>query len=207
MALSKIQSESINLADTFAFTGTVSGTNDTQGLVAISRSQSGSAVSQVLFDNLSTDYDTFVFYITYMHPVTDNVQPRVRFLNSSGSQISGTGNYGAESQTHTNGQNGANSMDHMIIAPANMGNNSYEGFQGVLTLSNRNYASGQTYKVPPAIFGHLSTSDGANNQNGVNFAGALDNSAQQAIRGIKFYFSSGNIDAHDISCYGVVRPS
>ena len=207
MALSKIQAESMILADNFAFTGTVSGTNDTQLLISISRSESSSAVSQVLFDNLSTDYDTFVFYITYMHPATDNVQPRVRFLNSSGSQISGSGNYGSESQTHTNGQNGSNSMDHMIIAPANIGNNSYEGFQGVLTLSNRNYTAGSTDTPPPAIFGHLNTSDGGNNQNGVNFAGALDNSAQQTIRGIRLFFNSGNIASHDISMYGVVRPS
>lgn len=207
MALSKIQAESMNLADTFAFTGTVSGTNDTQGLVAITRSESSSAVAEVVFDNLSADYDTFVFYITYIHPATDNVQPRVRMINSSGTTISGSGNYGSESQTHTNGQNGANSMDHMILAPANIGNNSYEGFQGVLTLSNRNYTAGSTDTPPPAIFGHLNTSDGGNNQNGVNFAGALDNSAQQAIRGLKIMFNSGNIASHDISMYGVVRPS
>jgi hypothetical protein len=205
MPLTKVKADGVDLTDTFAFTGTVTGIDG--GLVPITRSQSSSAVAEIVFDNLSTDYDTFVFYIAYMHPATDNVQMTMRFINSSGTVISGSGNYGSESQTHTNGQNGANSMTFMIGTPANIGATNYEGLQGALTLTNRNYAAGSSDRPPPAIHGHLSTLDGSNNQNGVNFAGSLDNSAQQAIRGIKMMFSSGNVASHDICMYGVKRAS
>ena len=51
MALSKIQAESMNLADTFAFTGTVSGTGD---LTKVFHSAWTSDVAQVLANNVVT---------------------------------------------------------------------------------------------------------------------------------------------------------
>ena len=49
MALSKIQSESVNLADNFAFTGTVSGAGS-EGLVHL-ETQTGTGVASVKFGN------------------------------------------------------------------------------------------------------------------------------------------------------------
>ena len=63
-----------------------------------------SSVASVSFDNLSTDFDSYVFDLD-MHPVSDNVYLGVYLLNSSGSVISGSGNYGYQyfdEGTHTN---------------------------------------------------------------------------------------------------------
>ena len=77
MALSKIQAESMNLADTFAFTGTVTGAST---LVPISILTSTSTVTSIDFDNLSTDFDTF--YVTSFKPATDGHGVRFRFYTS-----------------------------------------------------------------------------------------------------------------------------
>lgn len=204
MALSKIQAESMNLADTFAFTGTVSGTNS--GLVPITRAASATDTAYVTFQDLSNDYDTFIFYFAAVHPTSDNVQFRGNFLDTSNNPINGSSDYGGEAIMHTGTQLGANAQNHFKMTNATVGNTNYEGVTGQLTLVNRKYTS-TSVSPPPQVIGHISYLDGSNNQNGVNFAGGLDNSAQQSINGIRFFFSSGNIDYYDIHMYGVVRPS
>ena len=78
MALSKIQSESINLADTYAFTGTVSGTvSGTNAFSARITAEEwgyvdGSATSLVQFNNDSTgdSFDTDSCYSTSSYKFT-----------------------------------------------------------------------------------------------------------------------------------------
>jgi len=89
MALTKVQADGVNLGDTFAFTGDVTGAG---GLVLLSTTTVTDAVGSISFDNLPTTYDTF--YVDYsLHPATDNVNPRVHFLNSSGTAVTSS-NYG-----------------------------------------------------------------------------------------------------------------
>ena len=63
MAIDKIQSESINLADTFAFTGTVSGAGDVSNMVQLAKATlSGSAtgwngIFTSSFDNYMVQFD------------------------------------------------------------------------------------------------------------------------------------------------------
>ena len=66
MAIDKIQAESINLADTFAFTGTVSGTPS--DWVKISTTTVDTNVSSVDFETLSTDYNNFIVKIGGVMP-------------------------------------------------------------------------------------------------------------------------------------------
>ena len=70
MALSKIQAESMNLADTFAFTGTVSGT----GMNLLLNATISSAVSEYVIDStyFNSSYDTY-FLTFHMLPATDGV--------------------------------------------------------------------------------------------------------------------------------------
>ena len=203
MALSKIQAESMNLADTYAFTGTVSGVG---GLVPITRAASATDTAYVTFQDLSNDYDTFIFNIAAVHPTSDSVMFRCQFLNTSNSPINGASDYGAETITHTNSQGGANAINAIYMTNTNVGNSNYEGIVGQMTLLNRKYTS-TSVSPPPQVVGHLSYFNGSANQNGGNFAGGLTPSSQQAINGMRFFFSSGNVDYYDIHVYGVVRPS
>ena len=61
MALSKIQSESMNLADTYAFTGTVSGTNDTKTYIPLLNVDTISGASSYHVDNTYIN-DTYDYY-------------------------------------------------------------------------------------------------------------------------------------------------
>jgi hypothetical protein len=62
MALSKIQAESMNLADTYAFSGTVSGIP--QGLTLINSTSSTTTVTSFNIDNVFSS--TYKFYRIYM---------------------------------------------------------------------------------------------------------------------------------------------
>tara|TARA_R100001086_G_scaffold169754_2_gene92549 strand:- start:27 stop:629 length:603 start_codon:yes stop_codon:yes gene_type:complete len=87
MALSKIQSESINLADTFAFTGTVSGAGS-EGLVHLETQEVTSAVTGLKFgsDVFNTTYNRYVVKGRIL-PTADGNDLRFRFIDSSEADI------------------------------------------------------------------------------------------------------------------------
>lgn len=205
MALSKIQAESMNLADTFAFTGTVSGTNDTQGLVYISTVSITSSTAAAEFDNLSTDYDTYICYF-HAHPVTDNVSFNVRFINGSGTLISTASDYGYH-YLSDNDSAGSNADTKMQFTTAAIGNSSYEGIRGSLTITGRNWDStANSETIPPSVQCHATTMDGGQNHKHIVSSGGLDysGSTQTSIRGFRCFFNSGNIQRGEFQLYGVV---
>ena len=64
MALTKVQAEGVNLADTFAFSGTVTGTNNTY--VKLAQTSVTSAVATVDFNSSIIDSSTYKnFFFTY----------------------------------------------------------------------------------------------------------------------------------------------
>jgi len=199
MALSKIQSESINLADNFAFTGTVSGAG---GLVLLSTTTVTDATGSISFDNLSTAYDTF--YVDYsLHPATDNVYPRVRFLNSSGTAVTSS-NYGQtailmDNVTYVS----ANDATEIRIVHSTCGNAELEGASGYFYFRNRNYDNSVSDQFVSNIIG---ASNSVNNGGGENhnwYAGFLNNNTE--VRGFQITFSSGNIDEGYARLYGVAK--
>ena len=90
MALSKIQSESVNLADNFAFTGTVTGAGS-EGLVHL-ETQTGTSVASVIFGNDVVNINNYKRYkiIGRTRPATDNVSLFFNFLDASENNVSTT---------------------------------------------------------------------------------------------------------------------
>ena len=86
MPLSKIQAESMNLADTYAFTGTVSGAG---GLVKLSTTDITSATATLVFNNtLITDtYDKYMIAYQGLSPATNSVYFRSRYSTDNGSSF------------------------------------------------------------------------------------------------------------------------
>ena len=199
MALSKIQSESVNLADNFAFSGTVSGAG---GLIPLSTVTISSPTPNITFDNLSTDYDTYMFFIEE-HPSNNNVSLYSRFLNSSGVEINGSSDYGY--YLDQDGTALSSDGTFSMRLSNSTGNNSYEGYRGVLTLQGRNYAVDTSVK-PPQVSGTYSITNGSTLLSGGAFYGGLNASAVATIRGYRFFFSGGNIEKGKISIYGVTQP-
>jgi len=88
MAIDKIQAESINLADTFAFTGTVSGTPSGMTLLATSV-VSGTGTTSVQLNNFFNDtlYNAYTIYINNLTPITNGGTFYMRFVDTSESVI------------------------------------------------------------------------------------------------------------------------
>ena len=95
MALIKIKSESMNLADTYAFTGTVTGAGQANDIDLVSTQNITSAsVATCDFTTLSTDYNHFILKIGNFVPSGNNGQLAVRLQTTgSGGFASGSSNY------------------------------------------------------------------------------------------------------------------
>ena len=78
MALTKVQAGGINLADTFAFTGTVSGADSS--LISSTTADNTANVSMTV-----GGYDNYRLEVTGLVAGTDNVDGKLEFSTDSGS--------------------------------------------------------------------------------------------------------------------------
>ena len=104
MAIDKIQAESINLADTFAFTGTVTGAGG--GLVKISSTATSDASSITLTSQFSSTYRNYLVILDDVGSTTSDTIEMV-LINSSGAITSST-----YVQTYVGWQSGVTSGQH-----------------------------------------------------------------------------------------------
>lgn len=93
MALSKLRSESIDLTDDFAFTGTVTGAGS-EGLIHLETQNTTTAVADMSFGNdvFNTTYDRY-YIVCRMTVATSGASVYFRFLDSTETEISGVTNY------------------------------------------------------------------------------------------------------------------
>lgn len=86
MALSKIQAESMNLADTYAFTGTVTGAD----MALLHTTTVSSAVGQVVIDgHFTSAFKNYKVIGSNIHLATNDVQLNCKFM-SGGSLLTGS---------------------------------------------------------------------------------------------------------------------
>ncbi len=195
-----ITSDKINLANTFAFTGTVTGTP--QGLTLINSTSSTSTVASFNIDNVFSA--TYKFYRVYMrveYSTTDGFFTRM--IDSSGSTRASNYYYndlsmynnatsalyaGNNVSTWYNGRfsggdvaGGGNRGGHYVI-------DFYDPFSASITH----------------IFHHyMGYHDTANFYYGGSFVGF--NSNAESHRGFTVIGNSSNIMQHDVKVYGVIN--
>ena len=126
MPLSKIQAESMNLADNYDFTGTVSGAGDPSQLVLINTQTVSSNVATVDFqDKISSTYKLYKVVMNGIQKVTSS-HIRCQFMNGS-SAISDT-NYdycygvGMRSRSGTTWSNRSSDNQYMQFVESAHGN-------------------------------------------------------------------------------------
>lgn len=95
MAISKIQAESMNLADNYAFTGSVSGIPSDIELISTNHITSAS-VATCDFTSFSTDYNHLIVKISDFEPSGNNGQLIVRI------QTTGSSGFASGSNTYYN---------------------------------------------------------------------------------------------------------
>ena len=196
MALTKVQADGINLADTFAYTGTVTGT---QGLVKISSTTVSSAAASVDLTGMSSTYDFYQCNFT-LTAATDNVNVFVRFIDSAGSALAGSvygGGLSNEAGAELINTNSANTME---IA-SGIGSDTNESMSGILFVGPANSTTHQC-----GVFGHTAyTHNSAGNPVSTTVKYSFLKSNMEAITGLHFKCSSGNVEAGTFTLYGVTK--
>ena len=165
----------------------------------ISSTNVTSGVSEVDFTTLSTDFIDFCIVITDIHPATDSVKLYSRvFTGTSGSQaIVTSSSYHFANVVHDNqvDQDNGTGQDKIELS-RQMGSDDNEASSLEVVLFNPHSTTFHTIMKCHAVLQQQDTG-----RTGIlNSAGKY--AATTAVTGIRFYFSSGNIDNGRFSLYG-----
>jgi len=197
MALSKIQAESINLADTFAFTGNVSG----MGMDLLLTSTWSSAVDyyDIPSSIITSTYDNY-FIRWQIRPDTDLVSVKIRY-EQGGSVDTGT-NYATETaNTLVNTTVSTNAADSITITTANCGSAVGEHTMGDLLLLEANSTT-----IPTSVIGQYNQYNQVGSHTGGYFRGGQIQAVRtNAITSLRFFPSSGDFTSGSISIYGLKK--
>jgi len=199
MALSKIQSESINLADTFAFTGTVSGAGS-EGLVHLETQEVTSAVTGLKFgsDVFNTTYNRYVVKGRIL-PTADGNDIRFRFIDSSEADITTANHF---KRAINNGSSTTTDHLQLIRSIGTAANNETGAFFHIEIwlphVGNSDYQS-----MVHSRGMRLNTSQVPSEEVAVGVL-RFDTEPTQP-EGIHLYMSSNNIDKANVSVFGVSK--
>lgn len=194
MALSKLRSESIDLTDDYAFTGTVTGAGDTAGLKLLNTvTLDNSTTASVTFDEtyINATYDNYFITINWQVE-TDSQKLYARFLQTGGTEISDA-NYARDIST-TYYSNFGTGQDHLALSQnvGTGGGGNEKGAYGQWILNMKDSDAFQ-----PSLVGQVMLGNTANNLVQQLTAGKYKGSTD-VTGGIKFYnhgganFSSGS---------------
>ena len=206
MALSKIQAESMNLADTYAFTGTVSGagTNGRHNLLATTTVTS--AVADVSFGSsyITSTYKSYFLEIFDTQPTVDNVQVWMSLTTDNFSteyldQI----NVGTRQLINASGTETASNFSVKQTTSQHIGLSAY----GAYTAGQRNVSlkfqiwnptdtTTKTYWDWRILMYNYDGYYG--NETGAGMTQNNDN-----VNGIRFKFQSGNVAKGTFKLYGI----
>jgi len=212
-ALSKIKSPAVNLADTFAFSGTVTGFDKTP-LTLLSTFTSDGSDDNATFNSslITSTFDEYLFIFNNIHPETDGAELtfNVSIDNGSNYNIAKTSTAfwseqvesgGGQLQYRT-GQDSAQGTGEQIIMN-DLGNGNDEAGAGVMRLFNPSSTTFVKHFICRHQYYHFGSANG-------NTAGyAIDNyttgyaNTTSAINNIRFIMSSGEIQGGTISLFGV----
>tara|TARA_A100000171_G_scaffold13157_1_gene11090 strand:+ start:798 stop:1394 length:597 start_codon:yes stop_codon:yes gene_type:complete len=197
MAIDKIQSESINLADNFAFSGTVTGA----GTHTLLGTTTASSSANVTFTSSTfTGFDVYMIEGIIIQPATDNVKLRLRVAGADGSIDTGSiYNYAAKGLTSTGSDvDNGNSTQTQYLPYGDSVTTGNEADEG---LSFRMWVYGV---ADSAVFTQFHTHGASvGSDYVVTMSSACNIFEANTTTKIQFDFSSGNIAAGKFKIYGV----
>ena len=195
MSIIKIKSESMNLADDYAFTGTVSGAGGSYSLISTTDTTSASTVS---FTNLSGT-GTNIIHVKNLYNSADS-DLRFRFITSGGEVTDSNYEFAQamRSTSNSGGTGTSTSADYGQIFNAIDDNGSGENIRSSCTIYIPKVASGNN----PTLYGVGYQQAHNGNKNTVKFA-SIQTNTTAVVTGIKFFPGSGNFAQITASLYGV----
>jgi len=200
MALSKIQAESINLADTFAFTGTVTG-NSMDKLFAGSFSSNADEYD-ISSTYINSSFDNY-YIIGGFNVSSDNASQNIRLrVFSSGSVLTGnvygyeSGAFAASSYSNSN----LTSYGAQLAHGDGIGSATGEGTSFSMHLLNVNSTTKSAYWIGHAATYYYNAGEPFNTQ----FGGQLIASQYATVvNGLRFYPVSGQFTSGFVKVYGI----
>lgn len=207
-ALSKIKSPAVNLADTFAFSGTVTGFDKTSLTLLSTFTSDGSDANATFNSSIITDaFDEYLFIFNSIHRETDSTNFSFQASIDNGSNYNTTvtnilfrayhneaGNTTA--LTYETGADQAQGTAFIRLDEDDGGNDNDQSLSGILKIYNPSsttfvkhytghvqYAQKDDYSIQSFTAGYFNTTS--------------------AINAVQFKMSSGEIQGGTISVFGV----
>ena len=211
-SLSKIKANSLNLAGTFGFTGTVSGLADETPLVLITETTASSDSTISFTSGIDSTYKEYMVLYNNIHPSSTST-PKFTFqFNASGGSgfnetITSTFFKAQHRQdavvsglAYDTGNDLAESTSFQRLGFNLDGSQASDNLSGYLHLFNP--SSSTFVKHFLATCNYTYDGDGDEQYSFNTFVGGYFNTTT-AITRLQFKFESGNIDAGDICLYGI----
>mgnify|MGYP003678311291 CR=1 FL=1 len=199
------------------FTGTTtlaSAADNAGALVSLGVSDSTTNAANVVFDNVFSDtYSRYIIFIDTIMPATDGASVYFKFRKSDGS-----GGYEDEARTgyvyhvrhirdnstsdYNIGANSGGATTHGTLTGSVKNSTGEHGVKAVINVyrpGTRQSQATMTYLTCDGTYRSHANDDSMS----VILSTAANNYHTDAMLGIKFYFSGGNVDDHKIRVYGV----
>ena len=200
MPFNKIIAESMDLTDTYAFTGTVSGAGDVSNLVQVSSVSLGSSGAYAHNGIFSSTYDTYLITLDNIGCATDNTHIKFKFYNNTGATSDNT--YRGYSIQRTgegdSSQSYVDAYPFLSVAQSNSGN---KGLSGHIWVHNPVTSSIETsftyHTVYEKTTGYVGPLVGG---------GVTTDHSSKTHTGFYWFTSQGNFsDRAKVVVYGVKR--
>ena len=204
MAITKIDANSFDLTDDYAFTGTITG--DTGGSYELLNTVDvTSATANVEFDNtyITSSYTDYKVMFSRVKPSTDVVKFEMH-IQKVGAASYLTGNHHYIFDGRDAGGSARTSTDTLaskfLIVATNIGNGVGETVSGEVVLIDplKSYSSVQNF----TYYGIIQAIKDTGNSTGAHIAGKYATENNIGIDTIKFQMSSGNIASGVFQLYG-----
>tara|TARA_R100001594_G_C3969002_1_gene247359 strand:+ start:109 stop:747 length:639 start_codon:yes stop_codon:yes gene_type:complete len=211
VALSKLDANSFDLTDNYAFTGTTTGVVSTQKLFLIKNIDASSS-STVDFVNgsssvvLDNTYKTYLFRIINVHPSTNSGGFAVNFSSDTGSNYNVTKTTTAFVAQHQESGSGGQ-LGYQTGYDLAQSTSDQEITQNIYATDD-NSGCGNLFLFSPSsttFVKHFISETGsmfANARAWHNFIAGYCNTTS-AIDAVRFKFDTGNIDSGRIALYGI----
>jgi len=174
-------------------------------MTLISEQTASSSATLDFTSGIDSTYDSYVFKFINIHPATDNVQLTVNFRDggsnfdaiktSSAFSVSHTEADGGDGLTYRTAWDLAQSTSDQIIAQE-VGNGNDESANGYLHLFNPSSTTFVKHFIGLTSWYHVGDQSFQ-----IYYAGYCNTT--DAINGVQFKFSTGNIDSGVIKLYGI----
>tara|TARA_X000001388_G_scaffold63748_1_gene49773 strand:+ start:2942 stop:3577 length:636 start_codon:yes stop_codon:yes gene_type:complete len=210
MAIITLNNRAINRSDTASsgqvFTATSATASDFQDAASgastlLSTTNVSSGVSSVDFTSLDTStYKNFKVIISSAHPATDDVRMYMRVITGTDTVHDGTDyTYATSGHRQDNAGLDGNSTGAAFIdiSPQGIGNGNTENASFIVYLHDP--ASTTFHRLINVISGTIDASGGKSAHGNTN----ARYGTTTAVTGVRFYFSSGNIDAGNFKLFGI----